>query len=123
MSKPKPLRILEIEEETDLEYNLRLAASFIETYARLSEAFHRDYDDDEPVTGREISEALEQLRIKLVEERQKNDKSLTIFGKIIQAGGIEDPSITISTTHGEIRGKPIPFYRSCEIRFTPSANQ
>lgn len=119
-----PITIPSIPDESEVEYNLRLAAEIIRTHAPEAEVIHQDYDDDEPVTGNEVIASIERIIADLAEYRVKNGKSMTIDGTIIQAGGEgkEDPTITITTSVRELKKqKSIPFFRRCEIRFTPDA--
>ena len=127
MSKPttpiEPIAIIRTEHETDLEYNLRLAAAFIEAHCADKPVLHEDYDEDEPVTGQELVNSLIHLAEQLREDYEKDGSSMTLTGTIIQAGTDDEsgkPSITIHTNEHQLKSqKSIPFYRPCEIRFTP----
>jgi len=103
--------------ESDAEYQLLLAAAFINHYAPDNEIFSSDYDEN--IDGTNLAKNLTDAASNLAHEREK--LSMTFIGKIIQAGGEgEKPTVTIATTqHHLMRCTAIPFYKSATITVTP----
>lgn len=122
MKTPPPIHLEELPGESNLEYTLRVAAALIRQHAATTPVFHNAYDDDEPVTGEEVALQLESELEDITTDREKNGKSVTIFGRIIQAGGTPLTTVTISTQERELHNTPLPFFRNCEIRFAPSTH-
>lgn len=111
-----------IPEESEAEYALRAAASFIRAYAADKPVIIDDYD--EPITGEILSEICMSNAQDLADQRIKNCRSMIFTGQIIQAGnegGDEtQPTVTIRTGIESLkRCKAIPFYQPSEITITP----
>lgn len=120
MKTQPPIHLEELPGESNLEYTLRVAAALIRQHALAAPVFHMAYDDDKPVTGEEVALQLESELEDIITDRDKNGRSVTILGKIIQAGGLPNPTLTLSTFERELHNTPLPLYQPCEIRFTPS---
>jgi hypothetical protein len=127
MPKPpsnKPVSI-ELDTEDYDGYLMRLAAAYIRAYAPEQPVIHDGYDDTDPVTGEELASSLVDTADERRKEIEKTGMSMELTGTIIQAGTDEEtgkPSLTIRTNEHQLRRqKSIPFYRPCEIRFTPIA--
>ena len=116
-SAPPTIRIEQIPDESNHEYLLRLAAEFITHFAPGKEIYNDDYE--EAIDGTTLAKDLLDLAQELAQERAR--QSMKFRGVIIQAGGDEDPTVTISTTKRELADcEAIPFYKSAEITITPT---
>ena len=96
-------------------YYLRIAAAFIATHPDQAVT----YDNyDEPVDGETLArDCLEQA-----DALAASPTSMTFHGIIIQAGGVGDPTVTITTQREQLKRCPsIPFYQPAIITIKPLA--
>jgi len=94
-------------------YYLRIAAAFIATHPEQTVT----YDDyDEPVDG----EILARDCLSHADALAASPASMTFHGKITQAGGDGDATITITTQRDELKRCPsIPLYQPALITIKP----
>lgn len=125
MSTDTPIHIQSSEEWGDEEYMLKLAAEVIRQTAPNIRVFdelalHYSHDEsDENCSGTEFAARLDEYANRLKSHRLVLESSPTIRGHVVQAGGIPDATITISTHTEDLRGNPIPLYRKFRIQFLP----
>ena len=121
-STTPPLKLDRHEGETDIEYNLRLAAEFIDAYAKEKQLIHPDFDEEEPSTGEELAIGLREIAVTLADDRITRGRPVSVVGTLLPPGGTGPrPARTFTTRERELSMcDSLPFYKACQLHLTPS---
>lgn len=110
--------------QTIEEHLLRVAARYIASHGKEAMINFGHPEDEEPMSRLDFHAYLLNHADDMQNERSRQQKaksaSIEFTGQIIQAGGKEEPTVTIKTSTHQLSHLPlIPFYRQSRITITP----
>jgi hypothetical protein len=110
--------------QTIEEHLLRVAARYIASHGKEAMINFGHPEDEQPLSRLEFQNYLlnhaDDMRNEKLRQQKTKKTSMEFTGQIIQAGGKEEPTVTIKTSTHQLSHQPlIPFYRQARITITP----